>query len=645
MTPKILIIIIGILLVLPLSLSQGEIINLAVNQPLPDFIAGETVTTVFDFDYPDISGLYPYQKDNAALILLVNITSNDSNYPVWKGDFEIDGVMNEINEFECVEDSFSFSGCGNFESFNISNGTYYCTDENYLEMSLNSNNRINLSVSSHPALWPGKYYFSIGLYYIDINKTDLFVSPSIPNGLNGWYISAPNFTLVRADNASIYYRWDSTGPLLYTSPFGLENIPNIPPNDSAGILELNYWSDVCGGEPEQNRTFYVDLKNPIINDLIPANNSIVYSSQKPLISAYLDDVYQSNSGINKNSVRMTLDGLIVNPSILDVDSIDAIINYFPSWYLSEGQHNVSVYVEDNAGRNSSLNWFFFINLSAPLFDLTIYSPFEPIYDSRRVQFNITTSDDVELIEYINLNDRRPRWRRLCRNCDEYGFFRKKTKSLNEGENNVSFRAEDEFGFVVEKNISFFIDSKKPRIRKILPRINSVINSSEFYIKYTEDNLENINLFINGINMTKTDCEAGKNKECIFSDIDLSTYDGQWIEYYFEASDIVRSVQSRVVRVKVDTTSPVLNVNIPEDGEVYDRRVVFNISVSEDVRLEYYDDSVARPRWRRLCTRCDEYGFDRLKRKSFKKGSHDILISAIDKAGNSDVEEISFDVGY
>jgi len=35
--------------------------------------------------------------------------------------------------------------------------------------------------------------------------------------------------------------------------FGLENIPNSPPIESAGTLELNYWSDVCINEEEQNK--------------------------------------------------------------------------------------------------------------------------------------------------------------------------------------------------------------------------------------------------------------------------------------------------------------------------------------------------------------------------------------------------------
>ena len=57
---------------------------------------------------------------------------------------------------------------------------------------------------------------------------------------------------------------------------------------------------------------------------------------------------------------------------------------------------------------------------------------------------------------------------------------------------------------------------------------------------------------------------------------------------------------------VDTTSPVLTVNMPENNESYVRRVPFNISVSEETTLEYYDQSDFSPKWRMLCNNCHEY---------------------------------------
>lgn len=483
------------------------------------------------------------------------------------------------------------------------------------------------------------YNNSWKIFYVR-SRTKLNVNPAAPDGLNNWYITEPLFTLIKDGiGGNVYYRWDATGPILYTAPFGLDNIPN-PPKESAGILELNYWTDfgVCGNESEQGETFYIDLKNPVITDLNPANDSIVYNNFRPNISAYLDEFYQGNSGINLSTIIMKVDDNLVSPSTSIADTIDALVWNISS--LSLGKHNVTVNVTDKAGRQSQLTWFFNISEIAP-FTMTINSPQDGIFGNRRVPFNVTLSNEVELLEYINYNDTRPRWRRLCRNCDEYGNSNKRTKTLNEGNNNLTIRATDSYGSIKEEHILLFIDSRAPRISRTLPRRNSVTNGTGFYIKYTEDNLEEVSVSWN-LTIILSDCtESGINKEC-YIDLNLSAYDGQEIDYWFNVSDAVRSVQSRVTKVKVDTTPPILKVNAPEDT-TYERRVPFNITVSEDVALEYYDSS--RARWIRLCSRCDDYGNSRRIIRSFSRGEHDISIRATDEAGQSDVEEVSFEVVY
>jgi len=140
-------------------------------------------------------------------------------------------------------------------------------------------------------------------------------------------------------------------------------------------------------------------------------------------------------------------------------------------------------------------------------------------------------------------------------------------------------------------------------------------------------------------------EFGRNSECFF-EVDLTGFDGQEIEYVVTVSDSLRSVSSRTTKVKVDLVSPELVVNMPENKtglESYDGKVPFNISVSEKVRLEYYDENASRPRWRRLCVRCNEYGTDRSRFKRFKDGVHSLIVRAVDEAGNSDEERIVFEV--
>ena len=67
--------------------------------------------------------------------------------------------------------------------------------------------------------------------------------------------------------------------------------------------------------------------------------------------------------------------------------------------------------------------------------------------------------------------------------------------------------------------------------------------------------------------------------------------------------------------------------------------MFNLSVSEDSLVDYYDNSELKPIWKRLCVKCSKYSSVKL----VSKGNHDLLIRATDAAGNSNVKQISFSV--
>jgi hypothetical protein len=428
---------------------------------------------------------------------------------------------------------------------------------------------------------------------------------------------------------------------LYTGPFGLDDIPNAPPKQSSGILSLKYYSNfVCNAtEDEVDEIYHVDLTNPRVENIYPENDSTIFNNLRPTILARLDEVYQSNSGIDTEIVQMELNGASVIPNI-SLDGIDADLSFTPLSDLPLGLNEIEIDMTDNAGRNSIFSWFFYINVTSP-FNISVYSPKEGNYSFRRHQFNVTSSDKSSKIEYINWNERKPRWRRLCLNCDEFGFNRKRTKTLIEGWNNISFRAEDMSGNVAEENVVLYIDSKPPKISRTEPRRNSVVNGSLFSVRYTEDYLENVEFVYNPV-ISLSNCSSGRNKVCSTS-VDLSSFDNMSISYHFEVSDGINIVSSRNVTVDVDTSSPILEIHMPINGTISGRRVAFNISSSEEGTIEYMDNFDSRPRWRRLCNRCDSYGLDRKKVKGFRQGLHDVLIRARDEAGNSGVDEVGFTV--
>jgi len=481
----------------------------------------------------------------------------------------------------------------------------------------------------------------IQTFYVN-NKTIVNVDPVLPNGLNPWYITEPLFSLVNNDASIISYRWNGNEIKTYTSAFGLENAPNNA-NITGGIHVLKYRANLCGKtESWQNTTFKFDFKNPVIKNEIPQNGSTIYET-KPIISAYLDEIYQSNSGIDEQSIIMTLDGNDVSNEVDVVPfGLDAVVSYTSLVNLSDGWHNVTINVRDKSGRSSERTWTFYVDLTnfSP-FNLIINSPkLDDMYGTKRVLLNLTTSKRVKEISYIDLNKKNPRWRRLCRNCKEYGNLNKKTLNAKEGWNNITIKATDTFGNTQESNLVFFVDSKAPSISKMFPKKNSVVNGSEFSLTYTEDNLKEIKLFFNP-NITLENCTSGKNQECKTS-ADLTQFENSYIGFYFEISDGINKVKTKETRVFVDTISPVLNLNLPENI-TYKRKVPFNINVSEKVTIEYLDDKEQNPRWRRLCNNCDEYGNEKLKLKSFKPGIHHVFARGTDDAGNSDIKDVWFEV--
>ncbi len=470
-------------------------------------------------------------------------------------------------------------------------------------------------------------------FYVRL-KTMLSTNPANPDGLNNWYITEPEFTLFNTDTASIFYQWDSDDIFLYSSPFKLENIPNQP-NVTAGILDLNYWSGfTCGDETHQEQIFKVDLTNPVIDET-PAANSIVYNNLRPNISAYLDEIYQSNSGINLSTINMEVDGGLVTSTNISQNGLDALVWFVPASDLSVGNHTVMVNATDNAGRYSFKEWTFTIALT-PALSLTIHSPQNQTYDTRRIPINVSLNGTVELLQYINYMDNNPRLRNLCKECNSSGFYKEKEITFREGENILGIRATDFFGAVNEENVTFFIDSKLPKIARTEPTRNSFTNGSNFYIKYTESNVAELLLSLNStLNLTSQCNVGGKNQECFFN-VNLSAYDGIEVSYQFNMTDVAGNKgNSKLTPVKVDTTDPVVNLfNYTIDG----KRVEFIVNVDEInfEEINYIDSSDNNPREKRLCSSLKNNSCK--KKVSFSSGNHSIDIIVRDKAGNTAVVE-------
>ncbi len=400
-----------------------------------------------------------------------------------------------------------------------------------------------------------------------------------------------------------------------------------PKTFSEGEHNLKVRASIEDEEEIKEVTFFVDTKEPRIIKTLPKDGVIIKGTIFTIryTESNLDKIslfWKKSTDVDYNKEELT--------GCEQGTNRECSINLDLSAYNGE---DINYYFEVHDLINiakSSVKTITIDNINPVV---TINAPDNPLYPNRKIMLDIDVNEDVAILEY-SLDE--SRFRRLCRDCDNYN----KKKTFSDGQHNLIVRAIDYAGNEGESTIEFSVDSKKPRISRTRPRKNSVVNGSEFYIKYTETNLQNITLFYGTEKITKYNCEVGRNQECIFRDVDLTGYHGQYINYWFEVSDSINTKSSRKTRVKVDTISPFLKVNNPVNGMEYGRRVQFDVEVTnEKVKIIEYQDNLGR--WRRLCSRCDSYD----RTKSFKRGPHTVNVRAVDYAGNSDEKIVSFNVEY
>ena len=278
----------------------------------------------------------------------------------------------------------------------------------------------------------------------------------------------------------------------------------------------------------------------------------------------------------------------------------------------------------------------FSDLEAP--DITINSPSDAeAFYSRSVLVDVDLSG-VSYLYYMEKGKERYGWQKLCPGkCSSYS----RSRNFEEGEHVMTIRAVDARGNEGKKNVTFYIDSVAPKIRWTYPDEEGYGNG-EFIIEYSELNVVDVTLFYmeNGYanykNISRSDCPSGDRAQCEFI---LENLAQGPLSYYFSLTDKAQTIYSDPVEIMIDTVSPVLTVSSPHNPILYysDKKVLLNLSVTEESYMSYIDFADSSPRYRSLCSGCTVYE----NTKSFGDGHHNITISAVDDAGNNDTFDVSF----
>ncbi len=287
-----------------------------------------------------------------------------------------------------------------------------------------------------------------------------------------------------------------------------------------------------------------------------------------------------------------------------------------------------------------------IDTQAP--NLIIYSPAQDeVYTERSVMLDLEVNEEADIYYYDNIVNRGI-WTRVCTDCLGYS----RTRSFSEGLNNLTFKATDAIGNEAYLTRSFFVDSKKPKIKKTEPKKG--FSDGNFYVEIQEANPTSLVLHYGDTNPgmrtanvdleTCEDIKGNSEKKACYINVPLIDYDGKQIEYWFDLTDISgNNDTSKHLILDVDTTYPFINYfNYVIDG----RYVSFNMNIIENNfdEVSYtYIDSRGMLRERNLCSRLRDGWCT--KKVSFSRGHYDLTIQVKDEAGNSIGFPVSFDINY
>ncbi|MFA5857039.1 MAG: hypothetical protein WC867_06770 [Candidatus Pacearchaeota archaeon] len=277
-------------------------------------------------------------------------------------------------------------------------------------------------------------------------------------------------------------------------------------------------------------------------------------------------------------------------------------------------------------------------------NMTISSPaIGNIYNINKLPLTINTKFDVTRLEMVDYSTNKPLKLTLCtedRNtqCENFN----KELIFSPGNHTLSIVAFTKDGKSQSLNTNFFIDSKEATTSIIEPKAQSYTNGKIFSVSYSEENLESITLYYGNERIVKKDCLKGKNQKCSF-ELNLSKYNNQEIIFYFEIKDLAGNIKTtKKTNVKVDTVKPL--ITNPESLFTYNGiNVYFKINVNEKnfQAIEYLDSlDGTNAKYKQLCSTLDTKG--RCERMiGFKRGSHNVKIKVLDKAGNYITQDINF----
>ncbi len=224
----------------------------------------------------------------------------------------------------------------------------------------------------------------------------------------------------------------------------------------------------------------------------------------------------------------------------------------------------------------------------------------------------------------------------------FGTTRKFTSEITgyEGTNTLYYYGRDIYGNTGEvHNITFKVDTEAPFIKAIRPFDGTVTNNKrpEIAAYYSEKGYSGLDLSNSELRINNNSVPAvfTNSRVTYIPDFDL---DEGVNTIRLDLRDNAGNTGTKIWRVIVDTTPPVINITSPVDGNTYNSRTVL-VNVQLNEQASRIEKSINGGRFTQLCRYCNSY----IGYMGFGYGENTLAIKATDMVGNSDVTVVTFNV--
>lgn len=290
-------------------------------------VAGGTFGADFSFNYlNDFSN-----PENSPLIIQLNFSSENGDYPVWRNDFNVSGHVEKYALWGYVHVGTIYFNCNNSETQLIEhpldaqivqadNGTFYCYN-NEADLQLEEHDEIYLEITPNYAIYPGEYDIAASMFYLTDERAPL-VGIANSDAFDLYYRENDNINVIAniSDGSGIMDKWGIAflGDKNLTLPFDYENsgLYYFSGNTPIEIAEGDYILSIFADDGYENIgsdsvILKIDRSPPEISLVLP-NSAETYGEILPISVNVVDE----KAGLNSSSVEYRLremDGTVICP--------------------------------------------------------------------------------------------------------------------------------------------------------------------------------------------------------------------------------------------------------------------------------------------------------------------------------------------